>query len=445
MKDYLAEYDAAPEDQQYPLAKHWMETEPLPFFKQLREQRPLLATPECVLVARHHDITHMLSMPKVFTMALYRDKMGVTPSDEGYLMAHDDDALHYREKSIMQGFLNRDDLPAVRNMVSGFCQEALQNAGGRFDAIPGFTRYVPARLVQEYFGFDDINIADILRWSYWNQYDAFHNQPFDLNSEEIKAKIKENKARVSDEFTKAIGMLIAKKTIGINLQAAKRTFLLPLYWFRLMRSYLKTGKAPVVKDDIATRILKSAFDDEVSFDIVRKGTNIGGLLIGTIETTSKAVARTIEYFLNNPQRLAQFKTLANSGDVYAADAMVWEALRFVPNLPYVFRQAGMDVILGENTPYATEVKRGTSILLLTQSAMFDEAVNKQPGEFNPDRNWYNHFNFGFGSHECLGKYIGMVMIPEMVKQVLSLPEVSAEAPVDYKNGPFPEAYPLMWR
>ena len=56
-----------------------------------------------------------------------------------------------------------------------------------------------------------------------------------------------------------------------------------------------------------------------------------------------------------------------------------------------------------------------------------------------------HFNFGFGSHECLGKYIGMVMIPEMVKQVLCLPEIEAEAPLSFKDKPFPEFYPLVWR
>src|SRR3546814_4287997 len=48
-------------------------------------------------------------MPKVFTVDLYKTKMGVTGPNDGYLMAHDDDALHYREKSLMQGLLNRDD------------------------------------------------------------------------------------------------------------------------------------------------------------------------------------------------------------------------------------------------------------------------------------------------------------------------------------------------
>ena len=116
-KNYLREYDAAPEAEKYPLVQAWIRSEPLAFFKQLRAERPVLQTPECTLVAMFTDVRDMLQMPKIFTVDLYKPKMGVTGPDDGYLMAHDDDALHYREKSLMQGLLNRDDLPRVRKMV----------------------------------------------------------------------------------------------------------------------------------------------------------------------------------------------------------------------------------------------------------------------------------------------------------------------------------------
>ena len=94
-----------------------MLTEPFPFFKQLREQRPILVTPECTMVSLYGDLTDIMQMPKTFTVDLYKPKMGVTETEVGYLMAHDDDALHYREKSLMQGLLNRDDIPRVRALV----------------------------------------------------------------------------------------------------------------------------------------------------------------------------------------------------------------------------------------------------------------------------------------------------------------------------------------
>src|SRR3546814_8788347 len=106
--------------------------------------------------------------------------MGVTGPNDGYLMAHDDDALHYREKSLMQGLLNRDDLPRVREMVAETARDILEEAGGGIELVNDYCRIVPVCLVQDYFGLDGVSRSDLIRWSYWNQYDAFNNQPFDL-------------------------------------------------------------------------------------------------------------------------------------------------------------------------------------------------------------------------------------------------------------------------
>lgn len=90
--------------------------------------------------------------------------------------------------------------------------------------------------------------------------------------------------------------------------------------------------------------------------------------------------------------------------------------------------------------------------------MFDAYAYEDPDEYAPDRNWYHHFNFGFGSHECLGKYVGMVMIPEMVRQVVLRSNVAGRGAISRRNGalygdgpgagtdgPFPEEYVLSWQ
>ena len=123
--DYLEQFDAAAPTDKYPLVRHWMDTEPLPFFKELRERRPILVTPMCTLLSLFDDVTDVLNMPLIFTTALYLPKMG----NGLYLMAHDDDALHTREKSLMQGILNRDDLPQVRKMVAEIAKDLLRKRG----------------------------------------------------------------------------------------------------------------------------------------------------------------------------------------------------------------------------------------------------------------------------------------------------------------------------
>lgn len=442
-QDFLAEYDAAADSDKYPLVRQWMMTTPLPFFKQLREKRPILVTPECTLVALFTDVRDVLQMPKIFTVDLYKPKMGVTDSDPGYLMAHDDDALHYREKSLMQGMLNRDDIPRVRQLIADTAKQLLDDANGSIEIVNHYCRLVPTTLVQDYFGLDGIDSKKLMKWSFWNQYNTFHNQPFDLNSPEKFDSIVKSHAECSKELTEYIAIMMIRKVLYVkiidrllNMGKAALNFIRLIF------------RKPAIKykDDIVKRMLRSAFADQVDFPLTRVAVNAGGLLIGAVETTSQAVAQVIQFFLERPELLtqAQAAAAAGKGDDYEIDAMVWEALRFVPISPYMFRQASQDYTIAKGSDRETTIKKGTNVLTLTQSAMFDPYAYASPDEFRSDRNWYHHFNYGFASHDCLGKYIGMAMIPEMVRQVLLRPGIRAASAMNYKDGPFPEDYQLAW-
>ena len=443
-KDYLAEYDSAATADKYPLVRRWMMTEPLPFFKQLRAQRPILVTPECVLVSKYADVIDLLKMPKIFTVDLYKPKMGVTATDPGYLMAHDDDAIHYREKSLMQGMLNRNDLPRIRALVAKASSDILAEANGKIDVVYNYCRTVPAILVQEYFGLGNIDKKDLIEWSFWNQYDVFHNQPFDLNSPEQAKYITDNHDRVTVLLANYIKKELVHKLALVKLDQTKNLFLIVWRTLKSLGYLIQGKKAPIVKDDVFSRMLRTSFANQIEFDLVRVGVNAGGLLIGAIETTSQAVSQVIEFFIKQPELLAKAKTAAQQSDLKAFDNIVWEALRYVPISPYMFRQMSADYSLAKGTEYETLIPAKTNVLVLTQSAMFDDFANTNADEFNPDRTFYHNFNFGFGPHDCLGKYVGMEMIPEMVRQVLLLPNLRETAPVDYKNGPFPESYQLAW-
>ena len=460
-RDYLKEYDAAPADQKYRLVQRWMKTEPLPFFKQLREQRPILVTPECTLVTLYSDLTDVMQMPKVFTVDLYKPKMGVTPTEVGYLMAHDDDALHYREKSLMQGLLNREDLPRVRKLIAKTARKILDNADGSIEIVNEYCRMVPAHLVQDYFGLDGVKRADLIEWSYWNQYDAFHNQPFDLNPPEQFQYIVKKHDEVTEKLVCYIAVLMARKLVTVKIGNVVRMMLAPLRLIgnllcRLLRCKPGTG---ALKDDMVKRMLRSTFAKEVDFPITRVGVNAGGLLIGAIETTSQAVAQVIEFFLlHRPDLLAEVKQKAALPEPDAFDSMVWEALRFVPISPYMFRQASADYAIAKGTQHQTTIAAHTNVLLISQSAMFDSYAYDKPETFDSNRNWYHHFNFGFGSHECLGKYVGMVLIPEMVRQVMLRNDIAGKGTISRQNGarygdgpgagtegPFPEEFNLAWQ
>ncbi|MDP1774073.1 MAG: cytochrome P450 [Methylobacter sp.] len=436
--NYLEQYDAAADADKYPLVRGWMYSEPLPFFKELREKRPILVTPECTLLALFDDVTDVLNMPKVFTVELYVAKMA------DYLMAHDDDALHSREKSIMMGLLNRDDLPQVRAMVANIGKGLLDQANGRIEVVNDYCRMVPATLVQDYFGLTGVDRKDLIEWSYWNQYNTFHNQPFDLLSEELSQSVTNHQKEVSGKLGKYIAGLILRRLPITKAEQALSVLLTPLSLLKKLLGQQSGQADKKLTDDIVARMLRTSFPHAVDFDIKRLGVNAGGLLIGAIETTSQAVAQTIQFFLERPELLAKAVDAAKMDDPKAFDGMVWEALRFVPIAPYLFRKAAGEYTVAKGTAHATTISAGTIILPLTQSAMFDPTAFELPDEFIAERNWYHYFHFGFGSHDCLGKYVGMVLIPEMVRQVLLRSGIKAHGSIDYKSGPFPEQYDLSW-
>ena len=74
-----------------------------------------------------------------------------------------------------------------------------------------------------------------------------------------------------------------------------------------------------------------------------------------------------------------------------------------------------------------------------------------PEAFSPGRNIYHNFVFGYGQHKCLGKYVGVEMIPEMVRQVILRDNLEGLGKISYRNelfpdrdGPFPEKFELKW-
>jgi cytochrome P450 len=437
MSDYLARYDAAPEDQKYPLVRGWIDNEPLPFFKELREKRPILVTPAATLVARLDDCLEVLNQPKQFTVALYKPKMA------DYLMAHDDDAMHTREKSIMYGFLNRDDLPRVRKMVGKICTDLLKQADGRMELIHGYCRTAPAGVVRDYFGLSGQKLDSLIDWSYWNQVDTFHNQPFDLLTAQQRDYIKQQHDRGSDELGAYIKKLLVRRLIAVKFDAWLGALFKPFNWLCAGLCKLTGGTPKPQADDVVTRMLRTTFPDTVDFGLLRVGINAGGLLIGAIETTCQAVAQALQYLFDHPEHLERARAAAKNADTSEFDAVIWECTRFVPISPYLFRETAGEYTLAKGTDRATVVKKGDYVMPLTLSAMFDEAAHANPDAFEPGRALYPNFLFGYGEHECLGKYVGMAMIPEMLRQLLLLPELKPEGRIAYEYS-LPKIWKLNW-
>lgn len=219
-----------------------------------------------------------------------------------------------------------------------------------------------------------------------------------------------------------------------------------------MRAYLialvqrRAGElqAGQVNKDVVTRLIRLSMSQALEFDIPAVILNVGGLLIGTVETTSQAVVHALAQLLERPETLQDAQQAARSDDPTAVDGYVFEALRFHPIAPYIFRQCNGSARLARSSDHETEISAGTIVLAFIHSAMFDETAFEAPDQFDPSRPPGNSMHFGVGLHECLGRPIARVLIPELARQCLRRHELKAEGPIDFAGKPFPENYWLNW-
>ncbi|SEH91819.1 Cytochrome P450 [Methylobacterium sp. 275MFSha3.1] len=409
----LAFLEALPVAERWQRARDWIARAPRPFFAQLRARRTALDCGAAILVAGRAEVEEILSLPQVFSVALYKPKMGE------FMLALDGTEVNYRDKAVMRAVLSWRDLPAIRDLAGAETDAALDagldlgldQGGGSIDVVASVSRRVPLRIVQRFFGFAAPD-ADLLRWSYANQFDQFNNLSFDERPDADAIHAAADLAR--QEMRAAFARIIPARVAAIEAGAD-------------------------LPDDVLTRLLRLHLPAATGFGMDRVVINVGGLLIGAIETTSEAVVHALAELLGRPQILAAARAAARTGPA-AFDGYVWEALRFAPIVAFMFRQAETDHVLGRGSPAESRIAKGRVVLPLSLSAMFDATGVPDPDRFDPARPEQTYLHFGRGHHECLGRYVAGAMVPEIVRRILLRDAVRAEGAVEDGGTPFPTAF-----
>jgi cytochrome P450 len=210
----------------------------------------------------------------------------------------------------------------------------------------------------------------------------------------------------------------------------------------------KSSNGMPLCEDTFRRLVRTLFPLEIGFDDHRLLADMAGLLIGAVETTSQAIVQALEQILSRTDVHAEAVDAAHEVDPSHFDTYIWEALRFNPINPLIFRFCEQNYILAAGTPREACIPKGTIVFACTASAMFDSAAFPDPETFNINRAPFSLLHFGYGHHTCLGKYIGLVKIPEVIRRILLRPNVrllpAPEGSIDFQSGPFPERFNIAY-
>ncbi|KUI05884.1 cytochrome P450 [Mycobacterium sp. IS-3022] len=138
------------------------------------------------------------------------------------------------------------------------------------------------------------------------------------------------------------------------------------------------------------------------------------LLIGGDETTRHTLSGGTRQLLRHPD---QHQKLLN--DLTLLPNAIEEMLRWTAPVKNMARTVTADTEF-----HGTALKEGEKMILLFESANFDESVFEDPERFDIERYPNNHLAFGFGTHFCLGNQLARLELSIMQTKLLQrLPDL----------------------
>lgn len=378
---------------------------PEPIFAILRRIKPILLIKNYALVTRFEDVQEVLARDDVFQVT-YGQKMKIVTGGENFFLGMQNSPEYTRDVSHMRSVVRREDIPdRITPFVQKTANDLVAAAGSQLDVVKQLSKAVPARWIADYFGCPPPSEQQLEDWGSV----IFQYLFTDLNNDPNVA------------------------------QAASQAAAGVRQWLDETIAARKANR--IARDDVLGRCLALQSVGLPAMDDVSIRNNLLGLLVGAIPTTSKCCAQALDQLFARPEQLKGAQAAAGADDDVLLGKYVFEALRFNPNNPGLFRVAAGDYRLAKGSLHATTIPKGTSVIAATQSAMFDERIVDEPSEFRIDRPEYLNMHFGYGLHTCFGQYVNRAQIPGILKPLLKRPGLRRAGELQYE-GPFPSSLPV---
>jgi cytochrome P450 len=299
--------------------------------------------------------------------------------DRGVTLAHERRALYQALAGV--------DLAPIRRSVVEQAPARIAEAGAEIDVVGGYARPIAAHTARTLFGVsgpDEQTFMDVARA-------VFAHIFLNLSGD----KVVEARA----------------------LKAAK-----------LMRDWLSTEIARRrATGDFGTDMMGALLGGKMlDDDGVRR--TLGGMLVGSIDTTASSVAKIVAMI--SKERALADGIAADVDDEPRLAGWCREALRRWPHNPILLRTAAASTRLAD-----VDIQEGDQVIAWTQAAMMDSEAFPNPQRLRPDRPSVAYFHFGGGLHPCAGRVVNAFQIPLLVGALVRR-GIKSTGPVQWA-GPFP--------
>jgi cytochrome P450 len=319
-----------------------------------------------VIVARHADVVEALTRDLEFIIAPVNETRIKEVNGGAFVLGMDRNTELARERHALYRALDGVDLTAIRNAVAARAEALAAQAGSELDVVDGYARTVAAETAVALFGIhgpDQRTFKDVVRAIFAHTFLNLGNDP-----------------TIRDRAIRAAKLMQA--------------------WFA--DEVAERRKSNELGTDMMGQLLRNLPADD---DLVRR--TLGGMLVGSIDTTATSVAKIITVIGKDADLAASVDADVDNADRLAS----WcsEALRRWPHNPILLRKCAKDTSLG-----GTAVSKDDDVFLWTHAAMYDAQAFINPTTMRHDRPARSYLHFGAGLHPCAGRVINAFQIPLLV-------------------------------
>ncbi|MFN2608521.1 MAG: hypothetical protein ABR511_11635 [Acidimicrobiales bacterium] len=350
-------------------------------FSALRRWCPVVSTSRFAVVVRDDDVRQVLARRDVFSVSRYRAK--ATAVVGPFPLALDQPDEYEPARAVLDAGVRSHDPEVLARRAEALAATAVARAAGaggaRVDVVGDVVDAVLLPLVAGYLGLGPCDPGELARCSR-----LLFTEVFFLSSPTLRPA--------------ASAMAIDLRDRVADVVAARAT------------AAPSAGDGP---DDVLGRLLAAGLPEPVV------AMTLVGLFVASFPNSSKTAALMAAELLARPAELGPAEEAA-AADAERFAAYAWEAARFRPQAAGVMRRCERDCRLGLATRRPATVRRGATVLALTQSAMMDEAAVEAPRQFRLDRPWADQLHFGHGLHTCLGMRMMRPVLPAVLRPLFAL-------------------------
>ena len=341
---------------------------------------PIVRIKKIAFITRFADVDEVLHRDDAFGVT-YEPKMRKVTGGNNFFLGMNPSPEYTRDKSNKRAAAPLSDATEiVQGLVDRNATSIVEQHANSIDVVADLARVVSAQTVEEYVGITGPDRDTLIEWT----TDLFHYLFFPTRKLDDETTLKN-----ASESCERIDQLIADRK-----------------------------KSKDQKDDMMGRLIRFQGAGVPGLSDVDIRNNLIGIIIGAIPTTYKATTLVLDYLLSQPATLKRAQQAARQNNITLLNNFVLESLRFNIFGPVLIRECQRDYKIAKGTWRGKTIRKGTTVYVGTESAMFDGRELNSPGRFNESRPEYQYMHYGYGMHTCFGKYINDVQIATILKSLL---------------------------